>query len=536
MNASVKTLMAAVSSRCMEFVKHPWLNDNSIEKRQYQENIAKTAIKGNTLCVIPTGLGKTNVSALVVAERLQSNHEKKILFMAPTKPLVEQHRKSFAKMFKIGEDELKVVTGANKPEERAELYKKAWIAFSTPQTIANDVKKGRLALNDYSLLIFDEAHRAVGNYAYPYVAKVYMNQCKNPLVLALTASPGGQRYKIDEVKEKLFIKFVEIRTRDDEDVKPYVQAVHFTTEEVELADELKRIKKYMDDCKEERMQKLMKWGILNSTMAGKAQIIRIQQALARRRTGHSFMAISRLAEVLKIDHALLLLETQTIHALNEYLQSLKEQETKAAERLFKDEKFIAAIALTKQYYDAGKEHPKISKLQEIVRDELEKNKYTGIIIFAQFRDTISRIIDSLQGIKNAAPVEFIGQQKKKGKGLSQKEQVQILNEFRMGFYNILVASQVAEEGLDIEETNTVIFYEPVPSAIRRVQRTGRTARTHPGNVIVLITKDTRDEAYHWSGHHKEKKMKKVLQEMQKQRELKEFAGNGANVSDKESVQ
>ena len=511
-----------------QYIKHSWLNDNAIEKRAYQENIAKTAVRGNTLCVIPTGLGKTSIAALVAAECLKKDDKKKILFMAPTKPLVEQHRKSFMKMFKIGEDELKIITGSNKPEERAVLYKKAWIVFSTPQTIMNDLKKGRLALNDYSLLIFDEAHRAIGNYAYPYVAKVYIAQAKSALILALTASPGSQRYKIDEVKEKLFIKYVEIRTREDDDVKPYIQKINFSLEEVELNDELKRIKKYLEECKDERIKKLMDWKIIQTPLIGKGQLIRLQESLMRKRSGSSFVAISRISELIKIDHALLLLETQTVHALNAYFAKIREQQSKAVERLFKDEKFITAIALTKQYYDAGKEHPKLARLREIVQSELEKDKYTGIIVFAQFRDTISRLHDSLCEIKNAAPVEFIGQQKKKGKGLSQKEQVQILNEFKMGFYNILIASQVGEEGLDIEETNTVIFYEPVPSAVRRVQRTGRTARTHPGNVIVLITKNTRDEAYHWAGHHKERKMKKVLQDMQKQTELKEFLNDEKN--------
>ena len=123
----------------------------------------------------------------------------------------------------------------------------------------------------------------------------------------------------------------------------------------------------------------------------------------------------------------------------------------------------------------------------------------------------------------AAPVEFIGQSKKRGKGLSQKEQIEILNEFRLGFYNILLATQIGEEGLDIEETSAVIFYEPIPSAIRKIQRTGRTARTQPGKVITLMTKDTRDEAYHWSGFHKEKKMHKVLYDIKRgQKDLSDF--------------
>ncbi len=97
--------------------------------------------------------------------------------------------------------------------------------------------------------------------------------------------------------------------------------------------------------------------------------------------------------------------------------------------------------------------------------------------------------------------------------MSQKEQIQTLNEFKMGFYNILIASQIGEEGLDIEETNLVIFYEPVPSAIRSIQRSGRTARTQRGKVIVLVTKDTRDDVYRWVAYKKEKQMFNILDKM-----------------------
>ena len=502
------------------FIKHPWINPGTIEKRRYQEGIVKTALDANTLCVIPTGLGKTNIAALVTAHRLEKYPDKKVLFLAPTRPLVNQHKKTFERFLKTGL-ELRVVTGFNKPEERTELYK-ADIIFSTPQTIRNDLKVGTIKLNDYSLLIVDEAHRAVGNYAYPYVAKIYMLQSKSPLVLALTASPGSFRYKINEVKQRLFIRNVEIRTREDSDVKPYVQELKQAWIEVELPPEMKEIKHLLEKVKEERINKLLEWKVIHSPMISKSQILKRQQELAKKRTGMCYAAMSLLAAVLKIDHALTLLETQCLYSLKKYFEKLGEQESRAVSRLMKDERFNSAIKLTEELIKEEKEHPKIEKLKEIVSEELEESKYCNIIIFVQFRDTISRIMEILREIPLAAPVEFIGQAKKHGKGLSQKEQIEILNEFKLGFYNILLATQIGEEGLDIEETGAVIFYEPIPSAIRKIQRTGRTARTKPGKVIVLLTKDTRDEAYHWSGFHKERRMKKMLQSMQKQRELSEF--------------
>jgi len=471
------------------------------------------ALTGNTLCVIPTGLGKTSIAALVAAERLSKNMKGKILFLAPTKPLVSQHYRSFEKMLKLGM-EMQVVTGESKAEERFKLYKNVDIIFATPQTIGNDIKSGLLNLADFSLVIFDEAHRCIGQYAYVYIAKHYIQNAKDPLILALTASPGGQRYKINEVRDSLFIKNVEIRAREDPDVKPYVQSVNNDWVRVELPIPLKSVQTYLSNIKNSRIKKLMGWGIVNSSMVNKTQLLRLQENLAKKKTGSAYGAMSLIAEIIKADHALLLVETQCLSSLQKYFEKVSGETTKASTRLLADENFKNAIRLTNELVAEGKEHPKLEKLKEIVTNEL-KNKDARIIVFAQYRDTIAKISEVLSEIKGAAPVEFIGQAKKKGKGLSQKEQMQILNEFQMGFYNVLCASQVAEEGLDVVETNVVIFYEPTPSAIRKIQRSGRTARTQTGKVVILITKDTRDEAFHWSAHNKEKQMKKTLYDMQR---------------------
>lgn len=497
----------------MTSVNHPWINPGTIESRTYQENIVKMALTGNTLCVIPTGLGKTPIAAVVAAERLSKNMKGKILFLAPTKPLVSQHYRSFEKMLKLGL-EMQVVTGESKAEERFKLYKNVDIIFATPQTIGNDIKSGLLNLTDFSLVIFDEAHRCVGQYSYVYIAKHYMQHAKDPLILALTASPGGQRYKINEVKDRLFIKNIEIRSREDPDVKPYVQSVDNNWIIVELPIPLKSVWTYLSNIKNARIKKLMSWRVINSLMVSKTQLLNLQESLAKKKTGSSYGAMSLIAEVIKVDHALLLLETQCLYSLGKYLEKLSTETTKASARLSADENFKNAVRLTEELIKEGKEHPKLDKLVEIVTYEL-KNKDARIIVFAQYRDTITKISETLSQIKGAAPIEFIGQAKKKGKGLSQKEQMQILNEFQMGFYNVLCASQVAEEGLDVVETNVVIFYEPTPSAIRKIQRSGRTARTRTGKVVILITKDTRDEAFHWSAHNKEKQMKKTLYDMQR---------------------
>jgi Fanconi anemia group M protein len=486
------------------FVKHRWINPGSMEERIYQKRVLETALTGNTLCVLPTGLGKTPLAALVAAYRLEELPAGKVLVLAPTRPLVDQHRKSFEKFLKIGTDELVTVTGRVAPEARTGLYEIADVVFSTPQTIRNDLKNGGINLKDFILLIVDEAHRAVKKYSYTFIAEQYMRHAKDPLILALTASPGGRLRRIQEVKEKLFIKNIEIRTSEDEDVKPYIQDTEIHRIEVELGGELLRIKSYLEKLKENRIEQLHKWGFVRTGVLTKAMILELQKKLVKDMGGPSFTALSYLAEILKIDHALILAETQCLYTLEKYMKKLLEQgakeETKAAIRLTTDGNFRKAMKLLKK---TKQEHPKVSELKRLVGGRL--------IIFTQYRDTVAFLTQELKKIKGCKPVALIGQGKQ---GLKQKEQIQLIREYELGFHNTLITTSIGEEGLHLGSAETAVFYEPIPSAIRAIQRRGRVGREQFGRIYIMITKNTRDEAYYWSAYHKERKMETILRRMQ----------------------
>ncbi len=512
----------------MTFVNHPWIYPDMLEERDYQSAIAESALRANTMCVLPTGMGKTPVAVMVAAERMKQDMSKKILMVAPTKPLTSQHKRSFQKFLRIGEDELKIITGEITPAKRIQAYAKADIVFSTPQTIRNDLKAGRLNLRNFSLLIVDECHRSVKKYAYTYIAKTYMDQAKDPLILGLTASPGGHKFKIDDVCKRLYVKNVEIRSREDKDVSKYMQNVKQEKIEIPLTDEVLMLKNLLEAIKQLSIDMLRKWKVVpqGDLMLSKKYLLDLQIRLQKSSGGFKYMAMSKVAEILKIDHALTLVETQTLHSLLEYLNSLKEQgesgSTRAAKRLIKEPEFEKALELTEKLIDEEKEHPKLEKLKEIVSLQFKNNPDSRIIVFAQYRDTLGRIMKELENVNCVKPILFIGQAMKKGRGLKQEEQIKILNEFRLGFHNVLLSSSIGEEGLDVSETNLVVFYEPVPSAIRSIQRRGRTGRTQAGRVVVLVAKDTRDEAYYWSAYHKEKKMHKTLDGMQMQQSLNGF--------------
>src|SRR3972149_2988799 len=88
---------------------------------------------------------------------------------------------------------------------------------------------------------------------------------------------------------------------------------------------------------------------------------------------------------------------------------------------------------------------------------------------------------------------------------------------RAGWHSFGAARQAAE-GLDIVECDAVVFYDTVPSAIRYIQRKGRTGRKGPGNAVILIAKGTRDEAYYWISQRREREMASAIQQYMKTQE------------------
>ncbi|MEO0282100.1 MAG: DEAD/DEAH box helicase [candidate division WOR-3 bacterium] len=492
-----------------------YVNYEKFKPRLYQELIANTAIKKNTLCILPTGLGKTYV-AILVASWILENTRGKVLMIAPTRPLVNQHMKTFSSSMNIDKKLLVALTGKIRQDDRKELYKVGKIFFATPQIIKNDVDSGLLDLSDFSLLVVDECHRSVKKYAYTEVAERYFNQSYHPLVLGLTASPGGMQDKIDEVKKKLRIDAIEVRTEKDVDVQPYVKQTKIEQIYVELPEDFIWIKNLLEDYYRQRLNDLLRAGLIFSMRTSKKELLDLQKRIGKLydetkdKNAARFLVVC--SQAIKIEHALSLIETQGIYSLHRYFLEMKKNGTSSSKSIINDKRISEALKRINELYVKGVEHPKMLKLVEIIKNEVELKKNVKIIVFANFRDTVSQIRSYLSksGIESR---EFIGQAKKGGKGLSQKEQIQMINEFEYEMFNVLIATSIGEEGLSIPAVDIVIFYEPVPSEIRTIQRRGRTGRTESGRVIFLITKNTRDEWYYWSAFNKEKRMKNIINEL-----------------------
>ena len=501
------------------YISHPLLKENAVEEREYQVSIAKSSLRGNTLVVLPTGLGKTIIAILVLVEVLRKKGGK-VLFLAPTKPLVEQHARTIKKLTKI--EDVIVLTGEVSRKKRKELYGSAKIVVATPQIIQNDIIAGELKIGDFSLIIFDEAHRAVGNYAYVYIAKKYRESREDHLILGITASPGGDEEKIMEIIENLGIENVEIRTEEDKDVKKYVKGFKIKWVELPMPNEIKELYGKLKELYNSIITELRKFGLFSTLKKPtRSDVLRAQKIVQQEiRDGKSefYQAAMLITMAIKVDYALEYLETQGFEAAYNYLLRIIEEGnskggSKAARTLVRDERFIEVMRIARKIEErkGDIENPKLNALRVIIRKELAENKDSRIIVFTHFRETAQLVANALNEVPGVRAARFVGQASKgEDKGLRQKEQVELVEKFKKGEYNVLVATSVAEEGLDIPATDIVIFYEPVPSEIRSIQRRGRTGRARIGKVVILTIKGTRDIAYLWSSRNKEKKMKNEL--------------------------
>ncbi|MBI5149024.1 DEAD/DEAH box helicase [Candidatus Pacearchaeota archaeon] len=499
----------------------------NIKPREYQERIFQTCKDKNCLVVLPTGLGKTLIALMLAIDRLQRFPNSKVLFLAPTRPLAEQHFNYFKKHLPELFASFELFTGKVNAGKRRELWDKTDIIFSTPQCIANDLKNNLYNLENVSLLIEDECHRCLKSYDYVYVAEKNREQSKQPRMLGLTASPGSEASIIKDICKNLGIGVIEARTRESEDVGQYLQKLEIETVLVELPEEFKEIRNILQTIYEKKIEELRNRKILFAP-ATKKNLLELQGRIMRsigsgNRNFNLLRASSVCAQAIKLQHALEMIETQGIGSLHNYLQDLFEQtrkgQSKAVIQLTKSKEFNQAYIKASELLAKQIEHPKLSKLIEIIEQEFKKGA-KRIIVFSQYRNMATRICKEINKIGIKARV-FIGQAMKDGQGLSQKEQQQIVKEFSLGLINVLCATSIGEEGLDLPEVNAVIFYEPIPSAIRKIQRAGRTARLKPGKLITLITRKTRDEAYHWAAYHKEKKMYSIIKNMNLKLEKKE---------------
>ncbi|MFX0075831.1 MAG: helicase-related protein [Candidatus Hermodarchaeota archaeon] len=538
------------------YFNEPFLKKDRVFYRQYQKNIISRCKGRNSLIVLPTGLGKTIIGVLLIGKTLEKYPESKIIILAPTRPLVSQHKASCEEFLNVNPDTITSFTGKISPEKRILKFNNSTVVVSTPQVIKNDLQRGRYDLKHVSLIIFDEAHRTRGNYAYCFISTEYINTCQDPLILGLTASPGKSYLHIQQLCNNLFIENVIFKSYEDKDVKKYIYDIDTYLEFVDLPIKVIELSAIWYNLFEKYLKYFIEKKLISpgKRYYSKSDFLGISRDLTlslKYENGYLpelseeeyqdalYFQSPRIIDVIKEEslniqliysfcssfisllHGKDLLESQNITLFLTFLEKLEykaEQDILSAKRIVNSEhyQFIKKKFIKKDIDDYT--HPKIERVFSIVADEFENYQSTKIIIFTQYREMTELLKEKFRAhFGPQINVEkFIGQASKiNDLGFSQDHQIEIIKRFKEGAIDVLIATSVAEEGLDIPNVDAIIFYEPVPSEIRLIQRRGRTGRHSSGRCYLLVARETIDVPFYKAADRKEAAMHWILSHSKK---------------------
>jgi len=502
----------------LRYVSHPLIYPGTVEDRLYQRRIAEVAKDKNTLVVLPTALGKTVISALVAADILYNYRESRILVMAPTRPLVLQHRETFRRLIRLPEEDFPILTGKAPAEYRMGVWNgPARLVFATPEVVRNDILQRGLKLNGFGLVVVDECHRAVKEYAYTEVCSAYLKDAPYPLILGMTASPGSDIERVEAVCRALSIEHIEYRSDWDPDVRPYINPIDVEWAMVDLPEEYGPPRRLLGEMLRSKIHLLNRAGYLkrDPERITRKDLIELGSELRymaemsiEEERGPLYRAISIQSQALTLFHMLELLETQGTHALRAFLERIERSGKRSHKALMGEADRLGALleAASKA------SNPKVSALTEIVGDQIARNPGSRILVFTQYRDTAKYLVETMNAIPGVRAERFVGQATKPGdRGLTQERQALLIEGLRDGAINVLCATSIAEEGLDIPEVDLVVFYEPIPSEIRYIQRRGRTGRKSPGRVVIIAANQTNDIIYRCASERRVKKMAAIAE-------------------------
>ncbi len=446
--------------------------------------------------------------AYLTAYQLKRDPSSQILILTPTRPLVHQIKEMLLQFIgNLTTEMVLEVSGEISPPKRKENYPSAKIIVATPQTIDNDITYDRFILDNVSLLCIDEVHRATGDYAYVGIAK--QTKCR---IIGFTATPGNNPEKILEVCENLQVSRISVTSPDDFDVKKYISThtpkVIYINLPIEYQSVITILHSYQDEMIKTLKENLP--GTLTLKYVGKREALGIhQQVVQLTKQDSSFGELLIFSSnLIRVQHLKELVESQGFPQALNTIQKWKQKSKSKALRLFLEDPSI--ISIEKAIMDNLSIHPKLEHLI----DEINKAKSSldsKIIIFSNFRDTIRFLQTELSKVGIDTGI-FIGHSSSKDdRGLTQKEQIEVVNDFKNGDLQILLSTSVGEEGLDVGRCDLVVFYDSVPSIVRSIQRQGR-GRKRKSRVIHLITKKTRDEGMYWAIKRKDKQMSRFLKQ------------------------
>ncbi|KAG6035233.1 3'-5' DNA helicase [Claviceps citrina] len=501
--------------------------------RDYQFSIVKNSLFNNTLVALPTGLGKTFIAATVMLNFYRWTKSAKIVFVAPTKPLVAQQVDACYHIVGIPRSDTTLLTGDIQPALRVEEWETKRVFFMTPQTLLNDLSHGYADPKSIALIVVDEAHRAVGEYAYAKVTKLMRRFSNSFRVLALTATPGSKIETVQEVIDNLGISHCEIRTEESLDIRQYVHDRN--TEQVVLdpSDEMNLISELFTEALKPLMDKLSSQNIYygrNPMAMTTYGLMQAQKDWFGTRGRHAnqgvhFMMRAVFGVLTSLAHSIKLLNFHGIKPFYDNMVDFRGEQEGRGEKGSKYKRQIVEHASFRKMMDKVSGwlkldgfvgHPKLTALADCVLNHFMdrgEGSATRVIVFSEYRDSAEDIVRELnkhQPLLKASV--FVGQADgKRGEGMKQAQQIQTIERFKKGEFNVLVATSIGEEGLDIGQVDLIVCYDSSASPIRMLQRMGRTGRKRAGKIVLLLMRGKEEDQFAKSKDSYEKMQKLICE-------------------------
>ncbi|KAL6869714.1 3'-5' DNA helicase [Amphichorda felina] len=499
--------------------------------RDYQFSIVKNSLFNNTLVALPTGLGKTFIAATVMLNFYRWTKDAKIVFVAPTKPLVAQQIDACYNIAGIPRSDTTLLTGDIQPALRVDEWAQRRVFFMTPQTLMNDLSHGYADPRSIVLLVIDEAHRATGEYAYAKVTKFIRRFSKSIRVLALTATPGSKVETVQEVIDNLGISHCEIRTEESIDIRQYVHQRNIDQVVLDPSFEMSHIFELFTKALQPLVDKLSSQNIyygrnpMTLTAYGLMQTQKDWFATRGRTAnqGVQFMMRAVFSVLTGIAHSIKLLNYHGIKPFYDNMVDMRsEQEgrgekgSKYKRQLLEDKSFQEMMSTVERWLrtEGFVGHPKLTALADRVLNHfMDNGEATRVIVFSEYRDSAEDIVRMLNKHKPLVKASiFVGQADgKRGEGMKQAQQIHTIERFRRGDFNVLVATSIGEEGLDIGQVDLIVCYDSSASPIRMLQRMGRTGRKRAGNIVLLLMRGREEEQFAKSKDNYEKMQKLICE-------------------------
>ncbi|XP_005723472.1 interferon-induced helicase C domain-containing protein 1 [Pundamilia nyererei] len=532
--------------------------EKEITLRDYQMEVAGPALEGKNIIVcLPTGSGKTRVAVYITKEHLDrrkaEGKPRKVIVLVNKVPLVEQHYSAEFLPFLKNKYKVERVSGDSQLKiSFTEIVKKNDIIICTAQILENYLERANsgedegVNLSDLTLIIIDECHHTQKGGVYNHIMMRYLKQKhKNkrlvkeqkepvplPQILGLTASPGvGGATKMEKAEEHILricanLDASRIMTRRQEEFKKEQRKIVVSVEdrrEDPFGDVIKKIMTAIHNHAELTptcdlgSQNYEQWVVQKERQAAKDENQKVRVCAEHLR---QYSESLNLCNTIRMQDA--------FSFLNKYYEEEMKKKTAPEEEhkiqitdterflfnLFKDnKKELESLAKNPEY-----ENDSLSKLRTKILHEFSSRDEARGIVFIKTRRSAIALNQWIQenskfadiGVKSAYVIG--GGDQSVVKPMTSAEQKDVLKKFGNGQVNLLIATTVAEEGLDIPACNFVIRYGLVTNEIAMIQAQGR-GRAEDSSYTLVEVKNSGVAEKECVNEYRKNMMNKAIQKI-----------------------